>query len=295
MARPDYNSLGANLTLSGAFNDDFEELLNEAREKQLTDPTYPTPTPTVNDYDLTGSSHQNPYRDPMESTQLDLSLEWYYSDSSYTSIALFSKDITGYEATTLVDETYDGFTYSVERPISTGKAEMKGVEFAVSHFFDSLPAPFDGLGISANYTYIDSSTSVEENAEPIDTDGSTYGPMPFKGISKNSYNLVGMYEKNDWSFRLAYNWRSEFLTSTRANGFKADDNSWALPVFNEDAGYLDGSITYRFNDVLSVSLQANNLANTVSKTEIKQNASGNYYGAYHMNDRRYSLAIRANF
>ncbi len=31
-----------------------------------------------------------------------------------------------------------------------------------------------------------------------------------EGLSEQSYNLVGMYEKGPLAIRLAYNWRSEF-------------------------------------------------------------------------------------
>ena len=119
--------------------------------------------------------------------------------------------------------------------------------------------------------------------------------MPYQGLSKQAFNLVGMYEKDNWSIRLAYNWRDEFLMSTRANGFQADDSSWALPLFNAPTGYLDGSIAYKINDNYTVVLEANNLADTVTKNIMKQNGPGNHYGAYHVNDVRYALSLRANF
>src|SRR5690606_21277952 len=146
------------------------------------------------DYDLTSTSNTNPYLDPMISDQLDLSLEWYYADSSSFSAAVFYKDIEGYRATEIVRETYgaEGFPaheYIVERPVSTGTAEIQGLELAISHFFTNLPSPFDGIGVQANYTYIDSSTDVEPDADPVDTDGSTFGTMPYRGLSEHAYNL----------------------------------------------------------------------------------------------------------
>ncbi|WP_416306010.1 TonB-dependent receptor [Neptunicella sp. SCSIO 80796] len=284
MARPDFSTLGANLNLSANIKEGDCQDAQENGEEVGTDC-----------FLLTAASDTNPYRDPMEATQFDASLEWYYDEGGSMYFALFSKDVDGYESTQLRTENYGGFDYNVSRPVSTGEADMKGFEISINHFFKTLPEPFDGLGIQANYTYIDSSTSVEEDAEPFDADGSTYGPMPYLGLSKNAYNLVGIYEKGPISFRLAYNWRSEFLMSTRANGYKADDNSWALPVFNAPAGYLDGSIAYKINDNLTLALEANNLGDTVTKNIMKQNGPGNHYGAYHASDRRYALSLRGNF
>lgn len=283
MARPDFSAMGANLTLNAGVKESSQSK-QEAGE-QLT----------ADDYDLTLSADTNPYLEPMTSIQLDVSLEWYYDEANSMYAALFSKDIDGYQVYQLSEVEYGGYTYNATWPVSSGSADIRGLELSLNHFFTDLPAPFDGFGIQANYTYIDSSTELGSDAEPRDTDYSTYGTMPYQGLSKRSYNIVAMYEKNDWSLRLAYNWRDEFLMSTRANGYQADDSSWALPLFNAPAGYLDGSVSYRINDNFSVVLEANNLADTVTKNIMKQNGPGNHYGAYHVNDVRYALSLRGNF
>ena len=68
MARPNFADLGANITLSA-------NLTSEGEASQ--DAGNP---PQVQDYELTLDSTQNPYLDPMESTQFDVSLEWYYAE-----------------------------------------------------------------------------------------------------------------------------------------------------------------------------------------------------------------------
>ena len=286
MARPDFSDLAANLTLNASVKE-------ESKDKD---------TLTADDYDLTSSSNYNPYLKPMESTQFDLSLEWYYEEGNSAYLALFSKDIDGYKATETVLESYaaDGYQpydYRVERPVNAGSAKLKGAEISVNHFFNTLPAPFDGFGVSANYTYIDSSTDTELTTQPVDTDGGSYGKMPYIGISKNSCNIVGMYEKNSFHFRLAYNWRNKYLTSIGANGFNGDTAGvlWKLPVYNAAAGYLDSSISYDINEHYSIALEANNLSNTINKNIMSQVASGDHYSAYHASDRRYALSLRGSF
>ena len=292
IARPDYSQMAANQVLSAGYTPEFQEALN-------ADPTL---VATPENYLLTSNSDQNPYLEPMESTQFDLSLEWYYSEGNSAYIALFTKDIDGYQAKEEVTETYgaqgyDEYDYRVTRPVNSGSAELSGAELSVNHFFTSLPAPYSGFGISANYTYIDSSTDTKLDTQPVDTDGSGYGEMPYFGISKNAYNIVAMFERDSLHVRLAYNWRSKYLTSIGANGFNGSNAGidWKLPVYNEAAGFLDASIAYDINENFTVSLEANNLTNEVSRNIMQQNTSGDHYSAYHYSDSRYALSLRARF
>lgn len=310
MTRPTFSSLKSQLSLNASVKESSQYKIDD--EGQVIEGEELLPS----DYDLTSDSDTNPYLDPMVSDQLDLSLEWYYADSSSLSAAIFTKDIEGYQATEIVRETYaaEGSTpyeYVIERPVSTGTADINGLELAVNHFFTNLPSPFDGIGVQANYTYIDSSTDVEADADPVDTDGSSYGTIPYRGLSEHAYNLVGIYEKGPFSFRLAYNWRSEYLLAVGANGFNGSvpisgegfvrpwgegtEVDWRLPVYNGDTGYLDASLTYSFTDNLSLVFQANNLTNTVTKNVVEQNAVGKFNGAYHASGTRYSLSLRATF
>src|SRR5690625_6340592 len=51
-----------------------------------------------------------------------------------------------------------GVTQNVEYTTtrSGGDGKLEGFEIAYQQFYDMLPAPWDGFGIQANYTYIDS-------------------------------------------------------------------------------------------------------------------------------------------
>jgi TonB-dependent receptor len=50
-------------------------------------------------------SQGNPGLKPLESTNIDLSVEWYYADSSYLSVGYFNKDIDNYVGTTTVTDS----------------------------------------------------------------------------------------------------------------------------------------------------------------------------------------------
>lgn len=256
--------------------------------------------------DLTGSSFDNPYLEPMKANQFDLSLEWYFDPDKggMAWINLFHKDVKDYfrRQTQLV--AYPGadgnqYDYLITRPVNIGTARIQGAEIGWNQFFDFLPAPFDGFGISANYTYIDSSTKVPNNldTQPVDTDGSTFGDLPADGLSKNSYNVAAFYEKGPWQIRLAYNWRSEYLLSIGPNGYNGGDNNiaWKLPVYSDDYGQLDGSIFYRFNDHVQLGLEMNNLNNAEQRTVMDQNGAGRRVTSWYVNDTRYAATLRVTF
>jgi TonB-dependent receptor len=283
----------------------YQVLSADPKDGVTVDPDNPQPLP-VTDLDLTGSNFDNPYLEPMQANQFDLSLEWYFDPDKggMAWINFFHKDIKDYFRNQARLETYPGadgneYEYLITRPINTGEARIQGAEIGWNQFFDFLPAPFDGFGISANYTYIDSSTDIpdEDDAQPVDTDGSTFDDLPADGLSKNSYNVAAFYEKGPWQIRVAYNWRSEFLLSVGPNGYNGDNNNiaWKLPVYSDDYGQLDASIFYSINDNVKLGLEMNNLNNAEQRTIMDQNAAGKRVTSWYVNDTRYAATLRVTF
>ncbi|GAB3094163.1 TonB-dependent receptor [Lysobacter terrae] len=300
IARPAFSDMQAYQVLSASLKDGI-----------TLDPNNPNQVVPIEDLNLTGGSTDNPYLKPMKANQLDLSLEWYFDPDKggMAWINFFHKDIKDYFRNQSQLVAYPGtdgndYDYLVTRTINTGKARIQGAELGWTQFFDFLPAPFDGLGISANYTYIDSSTEIpnEVDAQPVDTDGSTYGDVPADGLSKNSYNVAAFYEKGPWQIRLAYNWRSEYLLSVGANGYNGTNNNlageavaWKLPVYSDAYGQLDGSIFYKFNDHIQLGLEMNNLNNAEQRTIMDQNEAGKRVTSWYVNDTRYAATLRVSF
>lgn len=297
IARPAFSDMQAYQVLSVAVRDGVT--------------TVPGQTLGPDQLDLTGSSTDNPYLTPMKANQFDLSLEWYFAPDKggMAWVNFFYKDIKDYfrQQTELVPYPgVDGnqYDYLVSRLVNVGTAKIQGAEIGWNQFFDFLPAPFDGLGMSANYTYIDSSTRIPNasNAVPVDTDGSLFDDLPADGLSKNSYNVAAFYEKGPWQIRLAYNWRSEYLLSIGPNGYNGTNNNldgesiaWKLPVYSDSFGQLDGSIFYRFSDNVQIGLEMNNLNNAEQRTLMDQNGAGKRTTSWYVNDRRYAATIRFTF
>lgn len=244
----------------------------------------------------------NPALRAMESIQFDLSLEWYFSSVGSLTTSLFYKDLTGffvnggqYEDTTNPDT---GQTMPVITAMTRnqGTGSLQGVEFAYQQFFDMLPEPWDGLGVQFNYSYIEAqgTPNYDDVPEEVNFDPTTarevnFSDLPLQGQSEHTYNAVLMYEKNDISARIAYNWRSEYLLTTR-------DVITKLPIYNDDAGFMDASIFYNITDNIKIGVQGVNLLDTQTETYAQIDDDGTKVGrSWFINDRRYSLVLRANF
>ncbi len=80
-------------------------------------------------------------------------------------------------------------------------------------------------------------------------------PIVWRVSPNNSYNAVALYEKGPLALRLAYNWRSSFLTDNL-------DCCIGLPIYQKSAGFLDGSIRYDVDEHIQVSFDASNLLDT---------------------------------
>jgi len=296
IARPNFSDMQAYQILN-ASRRDFDDAGNECPD---------VPVASIECLDLTGSSYDNPYLEPMKANQFDLSAEWYF-DPDHGGMAwinLFHKDIKDYFRRQTQQVPFPGadgntYDYLISRPVNVGTARIQGAELGWNQFFDFLPGAFSGLGMSANYTYIDSSTDVPNNidVQPVDTDGSTFGDLPADGLSKNAYNVAVFYERGPWQVRMAYNWRSKYLLSVGPTGYNGDNNSivWKLPVYSDDYGQLDGSIFYRVSDNVQFGLEMNNLNNAEQRTIMDQNAAGSRVTSWYVNDRRYAATIRLTF
>lgn len=213
--------------------------------------------------------------EPPVSTQADISFEYYTGKSSLISGAFFYKDVKDFIAsfvTTGIDTNLDpaGRELTFSRPENLASAKIKGFEIGVQQFFDFLPAPLDGLGIIANYTFSDS----KDNAG-----------FPLVAVSKHSYNLVGLYEKGPFSARIAYNYRDEAVF----------EFSEGRPSFIGPRSQLDAQIGIDLAKGIALSLQAQNLIPEDSATSEYSAAGPIALNSYALSERRFSIGVRAKF
>lgn len=211
---------------------------------------------------------------PEMATQYDATLEWYFADSSQLAVGLFVKDIQSFISTARGPVELHGVTYYAQYPTSGEYgASIKGAEFSWQQSMENwLPAPFDGLGVQLNYTYVDSAFDDPDLAN-----------LSYTGMSKNSYNAVLYYEKDGIQARLAYNWRSQFLL------YPGD---WGGDSWIADYGQLDASASYEINQQLSVYTEVSNLTNQRYWGYVKQEDQVNFLERF---GTQLAIGVRGSF
>lgn len=220
-------------------------------------------------------SSGNPGLEPYLAWNADASIDYYINKTSYVSVAGFYKWVDNFISQVTTTETYFGFDFQVTRPENTRKSKVYGFEAAAQYTFDMLPAPFDGLGVSANYTKVKSSTSFDPAI--------IAGTFSVEGLS-DSANAVIFYEKGPIQLRAAYNWRDSFLARTRGlNGQPENVNSY---------GQYDLSGSVKLTDQIALFGEVVNLTNKHRRTFSRYQDR-----LIQLDDtgRRVSVGVRANF
>ena len=226
--------------------------------------------------------------DPTTAVQFDLGLEWYFADYAIASAGLFTKDIEAFVQPDIVPtpfpavidpETNQPLVLTAFRPLNSGASSLTGVELVLQRTFsDLLPAPFDGLGMIANYTYIDSGSDFE-NAKT----GASYS---IPGLSENTINFTVFYEKGPLTARLSYNFRDDFLDDVQG-GFSGH------PYFVESYEQFDASLGYSPTERISLSLEAINLADeNVYYYNLLGTGKQKHYSSAIAAGRRFQLGLR---
>ncbi|MCR6651942.1 MAG: TonB-dependent receptor [Cellvibrionaceae bacterium] len=249
---------------------------------------------TFGDYTSSTVGGSNPHLRPEESLNIDLGLEWYFSDVGSVSGVLFTKQMddmirkgstrleTDNPSTGAVEEVRQADTYD-----NVGKGRIDGFEISYQQTYDMLPGIWSGLGTQLNYTRLYTS---EDVGASIDT--SVYGAfvdLPLEGLSPENYNVIVFFETGKFSTRLAYNFRSEYMLNSR-------DVIGKRPVYNTDRGVLDYSFTYNLTDSVKVGFDINNLTNETTHTRYQYDQAGSLHPRhYFINDQRFTLRMSANF
>ena len=242
---------------------------------------------------LTGQAG-NPFLKPTKSNQFDFSAEYYFGKSNSITFAAFYKDIKDYIISGNANETYTSngqtLTFNVARAVNGEHGKIKGFEAAYTQFFDFLPGALGGLGLSANFTYVDSTGGANQPVNTLDpnqVNNANDTTLPLEGLSKYSYNVAGIYEKYGVSARLAYNWRSHYLLTTSAANLNA-------PVWSEAYGQLDGSILVSVTDNIKVGVQGTNLLNSRTFLDVGGAVLHPRY-SWTDTDRRIAAIVRTRF
>ncbi len=233
----------------------------------------------------------NPYLRPYLADNIDVTLEWYYSRSSYLSLNLFHKRVDDFVATStyvapinsvLDPSTGTDFTrpdagdtlanFVVSRPENGGSANVYGEEIAFQHLIGDT-----GFGVAGNLTVV--GTDKPFDVHRVDQ------TMAVAGLS-NAANLVVYYERGRWQARTALNWRDSYQSQI---GQSQDAYE---PTFIDAHTQLDASFSYQATKSIEIYGYATNLlsAPVSSHGRFKEQ----FLSAY-SSDTRLAAGIRLHF
>lgn len=329
----DYNDFLPSLNVTYTLNDETLVRFAAAKVMRRADFNELSPAFDVNN-DTTKATQGAIDLDPYRATQYDLSLEHYFGEGNMMSFAVFYKDVESFlstESTCVansstagqnVTEWYsicqldsagvdnpnlvyssttdysdaDGFALveglrdagltgiDTQKDTNGENGKVKGFEIGYQQHFDFLPGAWSGLGLNVNYTYADSE---QPNGNPL------------LDISENTYNIQAFWEYSDYSVRLAYNYRDQFLDSEsekrvigiNSAGSVGDDDAVYGNNYRDDRGQLDFSASWDVNENFTVVANGTNLTGEPSVFLSELGSPWKYTEA----DRRYSIGVRAKF
>ena len=215
---------------------------------------------------------------PQTSWNYDLTAEYYGPKGSAYILSFFYKDVSNFiYFDTAFGQTLPGQgnqLFNLTQVTNVSKGRAYGFEAGITQPFSFLPSPFDGFGVQANYTYVNSRVNASLNGQAV----------TFPGASKHNVNATIFFEKGPFGVRTSYSYRSNYLASL-ANGLGLN----ALPTYTQGFGSLDASATLKVGNHLDVTLTGSNLAGE-NRRDYTFDTSN--FREFFSRSRRVALAIR---
>jgi iron complex outermembrane receptor protein len=224
---------------------------------------------------------------PMKSTQFDLGLEYYYGKGDLISVMYFHKNINNFITTStkinqsigIVSPDSKKDSWTVNQYINAGGGKIDGIEAQINHSFDN------GFGVVANYTLSNATAPSTSYQDQLNV---------FTLSSKHNANLVGYWENETYSARLAYNWRSKYMIR---------ETGWYGNRMHDAYGTLDASFGWNINKNLRVGFEATNLLKqddiqygaAAANTTVKDPLKLGYPAWSFMGERTYRVSLSAKF
>ena len=162
----------------------------------------------------------NPLLDPLRSSNLDLGIEHYMGYASVLSAFVFHKSI-------------DNFIYQIDLGETAGiegveeavtfrngdSATINGLELAANKQFFELPEPWNGFFVGANLTWTDSEAEIDFLEDGV----LATRQITLPSQSDYTGNFTLGWENTQFSFRLAANYKSEYLFEINSPDDAAQD------------------------------------------------------------------------
>jgi len=261
---------------------------------------------------------------PLESTNYDLSFEWYYGEGSYASIGYFRKDVENYvaiatRASTPFNLPHPGNGQWYNECAGATGGDLNGIRDCIferygdteyvdveagtiqgvpgqdpaANFNLSTPTAqqdvkIDGWEFAFQHLFGESGFGFSANYTMVDSDiayDNNSVEDQFAILGlSDSANIVAFYDKNSWIARLAWNWRDEFLANTNPGGIGQPN-----PTYTEEYQQLDGILSYTFENGITLFGEVFNLTDEYSRAVGRNSNMARYVT---QTGRRYGLGVR---
>lgn len=218
----------------------------------------------------------NPKLNPTKSANVDLGIEHRLGYAGVLSAYVFHKEIKDFVYATDLAGSGEWSSFTLANTYANGsKARVNGLELAYAQSFKQLPAPWNGLLLSANATFVNSSGKLSGLGVNRD--------VPLPGQSKRSFNLMLGYETGPWSLRLAGNYQSAYLdTITDISDARGD-------LYVDDQTTVDFAARYAISKNVQLAFEAKNLTDQVY---YKYAGSSSLNAQYESYGRTYALSLK---
>ncbi|MGK6355496.1 TonB-dependent receptor [Sphingomonas sp. DT-207] len=244
--------------------------------KVISRPRYQDLAASITQNDVTyDAGGGNPNLKPYESTNYEITAEYYPAPGALLSLELYRREISNYIVNTRREGValFNSLTgqlesrYSVSQPVNGGEAKVNGV------LVSGQAEIWGGFGLQANYAYQDSSTSTTLDTTEVLN-------LPY--LSKHTVNVIPYFEKGPFQARLSYSYRSSYFRTIGRLGSQE-----MVGPYNQ----LDASVAFKLNDNVTLSAQAQNL---LDETYLQYSGTPDRPSAFYKNGRTFvgSLSFR---
>ncbi|MDO6568513.1 TonB-dependent receptor [Alteromonas sp. 1_MG-2023] len=267
----------------------------------------------------------NPSLLPYESSNFDLSTDYYFGEGSYVSVGYFYKNVENFIGSSVYTDTpYDVYTpvggvrYDEALTALGSDAELEDIR---QYFIDQGYADADGIitGIEGEDPLLEFDITQKVNSDDDYTvDGFEFAVQHLFGdsgfgtllnytivngdveyddyaVNETQFVLLGLsdtanavlfYENEGWEVRAAWNWRDKFLAAT------IDGNGGENPTYVEAYHQLDVNVRYQVSENLEVFVEGINVTGEYKRTHGRhENMVIGVYTA----EPRYNIGARYNF
>ena len=163
--------------------------------------------------------------------------------------------------------------FNLTVPVNIEEATMKGWEFVIQHTFGDT-----GFGAILNATLVDADVGYDNF--------SLAQQFVLTGLS-DSANIIAFYDKHDFSVRVAWNWRDDFLSGTGQANVGAGP-----PTYVAAYQQLDVSASYWFTDSFQVYVDVLNLTDETTHVYGRDKAQTLFAAQA---GPRYNIGVRYKF